>query len=170
SAGADRRFEGAFYRHWEMDALGTKANLPDLLASLLPDQIRDVHIRREERQALVDRYLDGFSGLPSIQTVSYLQDGVSAHHLFPVAVPSGQRDRVLNALNEAKIGATVNYRAVHRMEYYANKYQHPEEAFPVAFDWGQRTLSLPLFPGLRQDEQDYVIQRLADILSGPEVI
>jgi len=69
---------------------------------------------------------------------------------------------VLRTLNQAGVGTTVNYRAVHRMIYYQNRYGHAPDAFPVASDWGDRTLSLPLYPGLADDEQDYVIECVLD--------
>ena len=157
SAGADRRFEGALYRHWEMARLGTKANLPDLLAALLPDQIRQVDQRRLEREALVQRYRAAFADVPNLTMVAEVSDCVSAHHLFAVAAPLGMRDRVMHELNSAGVGATVNYRAVHTMQFYEDKYAIPKDALPNAYDWGERTLSLPWFPGLTPAEQTQVI-------------
>lgn len=167
SAGADRRFEGALYRHWEMDRLGTKANLPDILAALLPDQIATVEERREIREMLVGKYRSALSGLTSATLVTPVPDCVSAHHLFAMAAPLGARDRLLHDLNTAGIGTTVNYRAVHTMGFYARKYQIPPHDLPNAYDWGERTLSLPLFPGLEPHEQDRVIDTLAGLLSQP---
>ncbi|MEM6739514.1 MAG: DegT/DnrJ/EryC1/StrS aminotransferase family protein [Pseudomonadota bacterium] len=163
SAGADKRFEGALYRHWEMERLGTKANLPDLLACLLPDQIASVGERREIREALVARYHAAFAETPGMTMVRPVSGGTSAHHLFAIAAPFGARDRVMHGLNTAGIGATVNYRAVPTMGYYQAKYAHPPERFPNAYNWGERTLSLPLFPGLTEAEQARVIDAVAAI-------
>ena len=63
----------------------------------------------------------------------------------------------MRELNTAGIGATVNYRAVHTMQFYEEKYRIPKDALPNAYSWGERTLSLPLFPGLTRDEQNQVI-------------
>lgn len=162
SVGADRRFEGALYRHWEMERLGTKANLPDLLAALLPAQIETVESRREMRAALAHRYDEAFRANGSIRLVHEVAGGVSGHHLYALGVLPGRRDQVLHDLNEAGVGATVNYRAVHTMGFYSRTYQIAPERFPHSLDWGQRTLSVPLFPGLRADEQDRVIATLLD--------
>lgn len=161
SAGADKRFQGQIYRHWDMDRLGTKANLPDILACLLPRQIAEVHTKRDERERLAERYRSALAGLEGVALVEKTPGGVSAHHLFALGVPRGTRDRVLRSLNEAGVGTTVNYRAVHEMKFYKGKYDFPSNAFPVASDWGDRTLSLPLFPGLTDEEQNYVIDCLA---------
>ncbi|MCG7522022.1 DegT/DnrJ/EryC1/StrS aminotransferase family protein [Ruegeria sp. Ofav3-42] len=165
SAGADRRFENALYRHWEMNNLGVKANLPDLLAALLPAQIDIIAEKLTERTRLVARYREALDGQAGIQLLAGVPDCVSAHHLFPIAVPMGLRDQVLHDLNVAGVGTTVNYRAVHEMGYYASKYDFQPDDYPVASDWGQRTLSLPLFPGLRDEEQDYVVSSLKKIIT-----
>ncbi|NND17783.1 MAG: DegT/DnrJ/EryC1/StrS aminotransferase family protein, partial [Silicimonas sp.] len=165
SAGADRRFEGQIYRHWDMARLGTKANLPDILASLLPRQIDEVDIQLAERKRLVARYRAAFQGHNLIEMVDEVPGGVSAEHLFVVGVPGTMRDLVLKKLNQAGVGATVNYRAVHGLEYYREKYGFTRETFPVAAEWGDRTFSLPLFPGLLDDEQDYVIETTLQVVA-----
>ncbi len=163
SAGADRRFFGAMYRHWDMEMLGTKANLPDLLAALLPPQIKTVDIKRAERERLANRYRSAFASLDQIRLVRQIPGAVSAEHLFPIAVTPGLRDVFLRRLNENNIGATVNYNAVTLTKYYRNKYGFSNNDFPVSVDWGSSTLSLPLFPGLTTDEQDYVITKIIEI-------
>jgi UDP-4-amino-4-deoxy-L-arabinose-oxoglutarate aminotransferase len=46
------------------------------------------------------------------------------------------------------------------MGYYANKYGFTGHEHPVSTSWGNGTLSIPLFPGMRDEEQDYVIDVL----------
>jgi UDP-4-amino-4-deoxy-L-arabinose-oxoglutarate aminotransferase len=75
-------------------------------------------------------------------------------------VGANNRDDALLALGEANIGATVNYRSVPTMGYYSNKYGFTGQEHPVSTSWGNGTLSIPLFPGMRDEEQDYVIDVL----------
>jgi UDP-4-amino-4-deoxy-L-arabinose-oxoglutarate aminotransferase len=156
SAGAIDRFAKNKYRHWDMTRLGTKANLPDLLASLLPDQIATIRDRLPLREARAQRYEKAFSG-NAIRLVATAPGAVHARHLFPIYVPASVRDDALGALNERGIGATVNYRSVPTLTYYREKYGYAEGDFPVSHDWGAGTISLPLFPSMTGDEQDYVI-------------
>lgn len=165
SAGADRRFEGQLYRHWDMARLGTKANLPDILASLLPRQIDEVDTQLAKRRSIVEKYRDAFSSSNLIQLLDEVPGGVSAEHLFPVGVAANMRDLVLKKLNQSGVGTTVNYRAVHGLEYYRTKYNFARGDFPVAADWGDSTLSLPLFPGLEPSEQDYVIETVLKVVA-----
>jgi UDP-4-amino-4-deoxy-L-arabinose-oxoglutarate aminotransferase len=161
SAGAADRFKAGQYKHWGMDHLGTKANLPDLLACFLPQQITTVDQRLRLREEIATRYetalLNSKIGFPKTKT------GVlHSRHLFPIHVGSESRDKALLTLGEAGIGATVNYRSVHTMGYYENKYRFGKNDFPVSLSWGNGTLSIPLFPGMTTQEQDYVIEVLVN--------
>lgn len=63
SAMAINRFAGGKYNHWDMERLGTKANLPDLLAALLPRQISTIDERLPQRQAVAQRYRNALGGM-----------------------------------------------------------------------------------------------------------
>jgi UDP-4-amino-4-deoxy-L-arabinose-oxoglutarate aminotransferase len=157
SAMAMDRFKGGRYNHWDMERLGAKANLPDIFASLLPDQIATIDERLPRRQAIAARYRDAFAGGP-LRLVSQIEDCASAEHIFPIGVPGGGRDSAIMALNEAGVSVTVNYRSVPSMTYYRRRYPHALQSCPVSHVWGEETLTLPLFPGLTDAELDYVIE------------
>ena len=161
SAGAADRFKAGQYKHWGMEHLGTKANLPDLLACFLPEQIRTVDSRLKERETIAQRY-ESTLKKTKIRYPKKLDNIVHSRHLFPIHVGSQNRDKVLLTLGESNIGATVNYRAVHSMSYYSKKYGYQENDFLTSFSWGSGTLSIPLFPGMTTAEQDYVIDVLVN--------
>ncbi len=159
SAGAADRFEAGQYKHWGMDYLGTKANLPDLLACYLPEQIKSVDQRLIIREKIARKYEISLEktriNIPKIKS-----EVVHSRHLFPIHVGAGNRDKVLLALGEAGIGATVNYRSVPIMNYYSKKYEFKENQYPESNSWGNGTISIPLFPSITEHEQDYVIEVL----------
>jgi UDP-4-amino-4-deoxy-L-arabinose-oxoglutarate aminotransferase len=159
SAGAADRFKSGQYRHWGMEHLGTKANLPDLLACFLPDQIKTVDTRLVHRERIALKYESAL--LNSKIKLPVTKSGViHSRHLFPIHVGVDNRDNALLALGEANIGATVNYRSVTTMGYYSNKYGFTGQEHPISKSWGDGTLSIPLFPGMTDEEQDYVIDVL----------
>ena len=163
SAGAIDRFTKNRYRHWDMIRLGTKANLPDLLASLLPRQIATARERLPLREARARRYTEAFSG-NAIRLPKNQPNSVHAHHLFPIHVPAKVRDGALQVLNDHGIGTTVNYRSVPTVTYYRERYGYTADDFPVSYDWGEGTISLPLFPSMTQEEQDYVIDAVNELV------
>ncbi|KRE02081.1 DegT/DnrJ/EryC1/StrS aminotransferase [Bosea sp. Root381] len=159
SATAAQRFSAGRYQHWDVERLGTKANLPDLLAVLLEGQLETVDDRLEQREALARRYEESFADTPiSFPTIE--AGAVSARHLFAIHVPDGRRDWLMRMLNDQGIGATVNYRSVTELSLYRNDASVRRGSFPVARAWGEGTLSLPLFPTLQEAEQDYILNVL----------
>jgi UDP-4-amino-4-deoxy-L-arabinose-oxoglutarate aminotransferase len=161
SAAAADRFSSGQYRHWDMEVLGVKANLPDVLAALLPKQLDTVLDRLPRRQMVAERYRKAFAD-SEVGAPRQIPGCVSAEHLFPVRVDPKKRDPLLAALGEAQIGATVNYRPVPTLTYYREKYGYRPDDFPVSWAWGQSTLTLPLYPSLTEEQQDHVVRTLLD--------
>ena len=161
--GVANGFRTGTHADWDVAELGTKANLPDLLAALLPRQIDLVGERREQRAGIAQHYRDGLTGTP-IRSLSAVEDCVSAHHMFPVSVPPALRDRVIEELRAAGVEVTVAYRALTSLSYYRNRYGLSEADTPNAAFWGQSTIALPIYPALRSDQQDFVIEMLLSIV------
>ena len=158
SAMAVDRFVAGRYNPWDMKRLGTKANLPDILAALLPQQIASIDDRLPLRAELAARYRQAFSAGP-LRLPKQQLNQKSAEHIFPIAVLNEeQRNCAISVLNSAGVGVTVNYRAVPDTTYYRNRFPSAAANNVVSVDWGRSTLTLPLFPGLTRAEQDYVIE------------
>jgi len=154
---------GGLYQHWDMVELGFKGALTDIEASLLLPQLDRAHARRESRQAAVERYEARLRGQPGVTLMA--RAGTSAHHLFTVLVDRERREQTLTRLGQAGVGCAVNYRAIHTLRYYRERFALPEDSLPVAADIGARTLSLPLWPGIPHDDVDYACDRLIEALS-----
>ena len=161
SAGAADRFKTGQYSHWGMKHLGTKANLPDLLACYLPSQIENVDKNLNLREIISQEYESALKST-KIRVPITKNNVVHSRHLFPIYVGKVVRDVALNILGESGIGATVNYRDVPSMEYYKSKYSFQSGTFPISEKWGEGTLSIPLFPGLESTEIEYVLKSLVE--------
>ncbi len=109
SAGAVDRFKLGQYRHWDMEILGAKANLPDLLAALLEPQIETIRERLPRRQAVAERYRQAFAGSP-IRMQKILPQCSSAEHVFPIQVPPrGARTKPSARSTAGNRRCSVNY-------------------------------------------------------------
>jgi UDP-4-amino-4-deoxy-L-arabinose-oxoglutarate aminotransferase len=149
---------GGRYQHWDMVELGYKAAMTDVEAAILLPQVAKLGQRRDQRQAIVERYERALRGRPGIELMSW--SGRSGHHLFTVLVPGKLRDRVLEGMGERGVGVAVNYRAVHTLTYYRERFGHARDAFPVAADIGERTISLPLWPAMTEAQVDGAVAAL----------
>lgn len=154
-AAAIHRYQKDSYRHWDMVRLGMKANLPDLLAALLPGQIESVDDRLRLRKSIVARYNDAFADGP-LWLQADVAGAMSAEHMFTINCGVG-RDEAIMALNRAGIGVGVHYRPPTQTAFYRDRYAFRPEDYPVSTAWGNGTLTLPLYSSLTREEQEYVI-------------
>ncbi len=60
------------------------------------------------------------------------------------------------------MGVTVNYRSVPTLTYYTKKYGYRPNEFPVSYQWGEGTISLPLYYDLSEEDQEYVVQSVKE--------
>jgi dTDP-4-amino-4,6-dideoxygalactose transaminase len=172
-AAADRH--GGSYQHWDIVELGYKANLTDLDAALLLPQLAHTLAKRDRREAidafyrgaLRERIADFAAAPPAGDGVPWLvaRRGRSSHHLFTVHARLGERDALLAKLGARGVGTAVNYRALHTLTYFAETLGVPRGALPVAEAIGDRTISLPMFPTLTQNELDHVVGAVAQAWS-----
>ena len=88
----------------------------------------------------------------------------SAYHLFTVLVDDAVRDLVLHKLGEQGVGCAVNYRAIHLLSYYREKFGFKEGDFPYAEAMGRRTITLPFWVGMTGEQVAYAAKTLKDIL------
>lgn len=166
SGAAYDRYAGT-YRHWDMTELGYKANLSDLQAALLLPQLPEVEGKRARREAIAKKYDALFAGVPDLSHPIVRPGAKSAYHLYTVWVPPARRDEVLHRLQQAGVGVAVNYRAVHLLTYYRERFGFERGAFPNAEKIGDSTLSLPMYPTLSDDDVEYVATTLKEVLRSP---
>lgn len=153
---------GQLYQHWDLVELGYKCGLSDLDAALLIPQMARLEARRESRQAAVRSYEQKLQGVPGLTLMRWVER--SSHHLFPVLVPEDKRDWMLTKLGEAGIGVAVNYRAVHLLTYYRERFGYQAGMLPHAESIGARTISLPLYPWIAEDDIEYVASHVRRLL------
>ncbi|WP_424195016.1 DegT/DnrJ/EryC1/StrS family aminotransferase [Ampullimonas aquatilis] len=156
SAGAVDRFKAGHYRPWDMLELGVKANLPDLLAALLPEQIKTIRQRLEKRTASATYYREKLASTP-IRFPKEINGVLNAEHIFPIHVPPAVRDETIRILNDNQIQVAINYNSVPLTQYYQRTYGHQASDHPVSSEWGAGTLTLPFFPSISREEIDYVM-------------
>ena len=161
SASAADRFKTGNYNHWGMEHLGTKANLSDLLACLLPEQIKTIDERLAIREEIANYYDEKFKN-SKIRIPKIKSNTMHSRHLYPVGISEQKRDNALLTLSSSNIGVTVNYRSVPSMIFYQKKYNLQVEHYINSFEWGESTLSLPLFPSITKAERDYVAKEMLD--------
>jgi len=152
------------YRHYDMPILGWKYNMDNIQAALLLPQIAKIERFRARREELARRYEEAFRDVEEIGFPRPHEGEQSGRHLFTIWVSPEIRDGMLWALQDLNIGVAVNYRAIHLMKYYRERYGYERGMFPNAELIGDSTLSLPLYPLMTDDELDRVVDAVKDSL------
>jgi dTDP-4-amino-4,6-dideoxygalactose transaminase len=152
------------FRHWDMSVLGWKYNMDNIQGALLIGQLKRIDDLCKRRREIYERYADALSEVPNIRLMMTMPDTKHACHLFTIHVPDARRDSILASLQQKGIGVAVNYRAVHLLKYYRERFGYKDGDFPVAEAIGKSTISLPLYPTLTKEEQDYVIKNIKEIV------
>jgi perosamine synthetase len=118
------------------------------------------------REALAEPARERGLGLPCEDGVHHPGD-VRGWFVFVVQVPHDgpSRDEVILALRERGVQSKPYLPAIHLMSYYRETFGHREGEFPVCEDVAARSVALPFFPGLREDQVERVAAALADILT-----
>jgi len=142
--------------------LGYNYRMTEMQAALGLSQMTRLETFVARRHALAARYAARLADLPLVLPAQD-PDGHSALHLFPVLV--ADRARVFAALRAGGIGVNVHYIPVHTQPYWQARGHAPGD-FPVAEDYYARAISLPLYAGLREADQDRVVAVLSGALAG----
>jgi len=162
------RSHGAFPRKYFHDRVGTNSRLDALQAAILRVKLPHLLDWATARREKVSRYqqLITQQGLQQLVRFQAVPDGcVPAFHQCVVRVP--QRDALGQFLTEAGIGNAVYYpRPLHLQDCFAELgYQAGD--LPVAEQACEEVLALPIFPELRDDQQQAVIDRMAAFFDNP---
>jgi dTDP-4-amino-4,6-dideoxygalactose transaminase len=158
----DRSREG--YSHWDMVELGWKYNMSNIEAALLLPQFSRLESKLVQRAELAARYDELLADVSGV-TAPGRRDGTQhAWHVYAVQVAADKRDRLIEALKADEIGCVVNYRAIHLLKYFRERYGYQPGDFPVAERIGDGTISLPFYPGMPLADVDYVVGSLDQAL------
>jgi len=162
SKNAAGRYHGA-YQHWDMLQLGWKCNLDDIHSALIVSQIDRLDDLWAKRNEIYQRYESSLAATTSVKRPAEI--GKSAHHLYTIWVAPERRDEVLHALQERGIGVAVNFRAIHLLSYFKDTFGYKRGDFPKAELIGDSTISLPFYPKMRDEEVDYVIEQVLEVVA-----
>jgi dTDP-4-amino-4,6-dideoxygalactose transaminase len=165
SKGAAERYTSR-YNHWDMVELGYKANLSDINAALLLGQLPRLEAQLAKREAIAQRYEEAFAGIDGLSYPIVPPGMRSARHLFTIWVPPQHRDESLSMLQDKGIGVAVNYRAVHLLSYYRERFGFEPGMFPNAERIGASTITLPLYPSMTERQVDAVIEAVRSVAAG----
>ena len=158
--------KGSWY--YEVIAPGFKYNLTDIQSSLGLVQLKKLKSFHQRRNEIARRYNRAFSSFDAIQTPEDRAEVKSAWHLYPIRLYLNRlkigRSEFIQKLKDAGVGASVHFIPIHIHPYYRKKYGYKADNFPVAYREYQRLISLPLAPRHSDQQIDYVIRTVSELI------
>ena len=148
--------------YYEQVMLGFNYRMTDLQAALGISQLSRIEEFVSRRHLLASRYNAALPGLP-VRWLPRSTTNRSALHLYVVYVSADRRRQVFNQLRERGFGVNVHYIPVHLQPYY-RRFGFREGDFPAAEQHYHEAISLPLYPSLKESEQDQIITALREVL------
>lgn len=154
--------------HFEIIKPGFKYNMFDIQAALGINQLRKIDNLYQARKKLYQLYRDKLTNVEGLICLEEKSNVIHSYHLFIILLDLEKlrisRDKFRMLLEEKNIGTGVHYISLHKHPFYREKYKFKETNFPVANSISDRTLSLPLYVGLKEKEQEYIVDTLCKIL------
>ena len=158
----------------DVDVLGGKDNLTDVNAVIGLHQLKQLPAYQTRRAALARQYFDLMraelksSGLENLKLELPVENFTDSNwHMFQVVLPLEQlncdRAQVMTELKDLGIGTGVHYPAITGFTLYKNQGYKTSDT-PVAQRVGCAILTLPLFPGMTDDDIGRIASELVGIL------
>jgi UDP-4-amino-4,6-dideoxy-N-acetyl-beta-L-altrosamine transaminase len=165
-------FEGNAVKPWyyEQQELGFNYRMTDIQAALGFSQLSKLDRFVARRREIAARYDEAFSGLPSVELPqsSSEQRARSAHHLYILLIDfealNTTRSAVMWKLRDCGIGTQVHYIPVYRLSDYANNFPVDAGQYPAAERYYSACLSIPMHPGLTDEDVEYVIDNIKQVI------
>jgi dTDP-4-amino-4,6-dideoxygalactose transaminase len=157
----EKRYQGA--RSWEFDVhrQGYRYHLSNLFAAIGRVQLRRFEGEFKPRRIeLAQKYRSAFRGMEDLQ-LFHGDPGPIVPHIFPIRVLNGKRDGMRQFLQERGIECGIHYKPNHLLSFYGGN----NGLLPVTEKLYEELLTLPLHPGLRDEEIDYAIVSVNEFLS-----
>lgn len=150
-------------RKYEHRLVGMNSRLDTVQAVVLQAKLKYLAEWNEQRRLAAAYYQDLLGSLPHVGLPKTLDGNVHVWHLFVIEVP--ERNRVLEQLHQNRIGAGIHYPTpIHLTEAFSYL-GYRQGDFPVAEAAAERILTLPLYPGITESQQNRVVETLATALA-----
>lgn len=135
--------------------IGANSRLDELQAGLLRIKLSHLDELNKERENIALNYLNGIKN-PYIKLPKIKENCTSVWHLFVVA--TDYRDKLIEYLNENNIGTIIHYPIPPHLSEAYEYLGYKEGDFPIAEYNANTVLTLPLYNGMTEEEQNYVIE------------
>ena len=155
---------------WQYDICepGFKYNMFDIQAALGLVQLSRMEEMQDRRLKIAEKYQKEFGKIDAVEPPFVPDYATHSWHLYVLRIRPElltiDRDRFITELNERNVGTSVHFIPVTNMSAYTKRFGFRPGDFPNAEKHFERILSLPLYPTLTDEQSDYVVAAVRDIV------
>lgn len=154
--------------YYEMQSLGFNYRMTDMQAALGCSQLGKLDFFKKRRREVVATYNKTFADMKYLKTPSEPKDISSCFHLYAVQIDFAalgkSRSQVMQELRDRGIGSQVHYIPVSTQPFYKETYGYKDGDYPIAEKYYEQELSLPLYPGLSDEDVNSVIKAVKEVI------
>lgn len=141
------------------EVVGTNSRLDELQAGLLRVKLKYLDAMNQERCRIAAKY-SGEIKNPLIQLPQVRPGADSSWHQYVIHVKDGKRNTLIEYLKEHEIGTIIHYPIPPHLSEAYSYLGYTEGDFPIAEQYANEVLSIPMYNGMTEDEQNYVIETI----------
>ncbi|HEX5081456.1 MAG TPA: DegT/DnrJ/EryC1/StrS family aminotransferase [Blastocatellia bacterium] len=158
------RYSGGGSWDYKIVTPGFKYNMTDIAAAIGIHQLARAEEMRLRRERIAAAYRDAFFGIEEIELPAEHSDRIHSWHLFPIRLRPGiDRNEFIENMARSGVASSVHWRPLHLHPYYQESLGWRPEDCPVATEVWRRLVTLPLFPGMREEEVEHVIRTVKSL-------
>lgn len=166
SKDAWKRYTGEASWYYEVLEAGFKYNMTDIQAALGIAQLKKVDWMWQRRKEIAEKYTEAFRSIHEVTTPHVKIDRETAWHLYVLKLNLEMlrisRDQVIEELKSKGIVTSVHFIPLYEHPYYRNTFNYSGNDFPSSASVSKRILSLPIYPGMTDEDVEYVIASVED--------
>tara|TARA_Y100001978_G_scaffold198172_1_gene210187 strand:- start:470 stop:1621 length:1152 start_codon:yes stop_codon:yes gene_type:complete len=154
--------------YYEVIAPGYKYNMTDLAASIGIHQLDKAYKFQKKRELIAKFYTKELSNLPLILPSEGDKEDLHSWHLYVIRLGKElniSRGEFIELMYKNGIGCSVHYIPLHVQPYWRKKYNLEKMQFPESIIAYEKSVSLPIYPGLKLKEQKRIISTIKKIIS-----
>ena len=152
---------------WSYDIveLGYNYRIDEIRATLGIVQLKKLSGNNQKRRLLTERYRQKLESMIPDVIVPFLDHrGEAAFHIMPVVLPKGSdRVGIMEFMKQSGVQTSIHYPPIHLFTYYMRS--SANQQLEITEDVAKRELTLPLFPGMRKNDVDWVVEALKESLT-----
>jgi len=153
--------KGSWY--YEVVDNGNKYNTTDMNAALGLEQLKKLEWMSEKREKIAKKYTHAFKNNNNIDVLFIKNDRETSWHLYVIKIDN--RDEIIEKLKDLGIGCSVHFIPIHKHPFYQKKYGFNNDDYPVSNKVFEKSLSLPIYPSMNDEDIEYVIENILKLVN-----